>query len=274
LAEALVRASARRSEVRRQKKVAGKMLVFIGAKGGSGVTTITSNFAVALAKQCGRRTALVDMDLQLGDAALAIGLKPEFSIMDALRNSERLDSDFLSTLLTRHQSGLSVLGSPDDYTPFRALDERAGKVLRILREDFSYVIVDAGSNFGSVHEDAFELAECIYLVTEVNIPALRNANRLITHFERSNLGARVEVVLNRFEGRSMEIDEERIAKALTRTPKWKVPNDFSAVRHAQNTGIPIVSEESAISRVLQDMARVACGQPLTAGKKKRFGLFG
>jgi pilus assembly protein CpaE len=274
LAEALVRASARRSEVRRQKKVTGKMLVFIGAKGGSGVTTIASNFAIALAKESGRRVVLVDMDMQLGDAGLAIGLKPEFSIMDALRNADRLDSDLLATLLTRHSSGLSVLAAPDEYTPFRSLDDRAGKVLRTLREDFSYIVVDAGANFGTVHDDLLELAETIYLVTEVNIPALRNAHRLISHFEKSDVADRLELVLNRFDGRGLEIDEERVAKALTRPAKWKIPNDYSAVRRAQNTGIPVASEDTSISRMLFDMARAACGKQVTAAKKKRFGLFG
>src|SRR5262249_55330801 len=72
-AEALVRASARREEVRRQKTSAGKLLVFVGAKGGSGVTTVAANFGVALAKHA--KVALLDLDLQLGEAALTLNLR-------------------------------------------------------------------------------------------------------------------------------------------------------------------------------------------------------
>src|SRR5205085_10381485 len=94
VAEALVRASVRREEVRRHKKTTGKLLVFTGAKGGSGVTTVASNFAVALAKQSGGKAALLDFDLQLGDAALTLGITPKFTALDALENTNRLDSDF------------------------------------------------------------------------------------------------------------------------------------------------------------------------------------
>jgi len=149
--EALVRASARRSEVRRQKKVAGKVLVFAGAKGGSGVTTLASNFAVALTKESGSRVVLVDLDLQLGDAALALGITSKFSAVDALRNVNRLDSHFLSTLLTPHSSGLSVLAASNECTAIHSLSDGAATLLRILREDFSYVVVDAGSDLGHIH---------------------------------------------------------------------------------------------------------------------------
>jgi pilus assembly protein CpaE len=78
IAEALVRASVRRPAIQPAKKVGGKLLVFMGAKGGSGVTTTASNFAIALAKESGKNTVLVDLDLPFGDAALDLGITPEF----------------------------------------------------------------------------------------------------------------------------------------------------------------------------------------------------
>ncbi len=88
IAEALVRASVRRPAARPAKKVGGKLLVFLGAKGGSGVTTIASNFAVALAQESGQSTVLIDLDLPLGDAALDLGITAQFSTANALQNFE------------------------------------------------------------------------------------------------------------------------------------------------------------------------------------------
>lgn len=274
VAEALVRASARVQEVRRQKKVSGQVLVFTGAKGGSGVTTVASNFALALAKEATGKVVLVDLDLQLGDAALTLGITPKFSIVDALRNEQRLDTDFLSGLLTKHDSGLQVLAAPDVYSSFGSLQDSAHKLLRILRDDFSYVVIDAGSNFGSLHESLFDIADTIYLVAQVNIPALRNAHRLMSHFSGLNGARKLEVILNRYNSRFNEIDEQSIAKALTQPPKWKIPNDYSGVRQAQNTGVPLVMTDTPITRVLEQMARTVCGKPAVPAKKKRFGLFG
>jgi len=274
MAEALVRASARVQEVRRQKRVRGQVLVFTGAKGGSGVTTVASNFAVALAKEATGKVALVDLDLQLGDAALTLGMSSKFSIVDALRNEKRLDADFLAGLLAKHDSGLQVLAAPDVYSSFGSLQDSAHKVLRILRDDFSYVIIDAGSNFGSLPENLFDIADTIYLVAQVNIPALRNAHRLISYFSGLNGDHKLEVILNRYNSRFNEIDEQSIAKALTQAPRWKIPNDYSGVRQAQNTGVPVVMADTPITRVLKEMARTVCGKPAVPVKKKRFGLFG
>jgi pilus assembly protein CpaE len=275
LAEALIRASARRVETDRRKKVSGKMLVFLGSKGGAGVTTLASNFAVALHQESGREVALIDLDLQLGDVALVLGITPKFTIVDALHNASRLDSDFVSTLLVEHSSGVSVLAASDQYHPQSSLEDGSlGKLLYILRDEFPYVVVDAGSNLTRVEDLLLELADSIYLVTQVDVPSLRNANRLIAHMDQTgHTQRRMEVIVNRFDPRRIEIDEDRIAKALTRPLHWKMPNDYASVRRAQNTGTPLALENSPVSRALHHMAREACGKISDTAKKKKFGLF-
>ncbi|HSU60782.1 MAG TPA: AAA family ATPase [Bryobacteraceae bacterium] len=274
IGEALVRASARRQEARRQKKTAGKMLVFVGAKGGSGVTTVGANFAVALARESRSKVALVDLELQLGDAALTLGLSAQFSIADALENVHRLDSDFLSTLLIRHDSGVSVLAAPDNFGSFHPSTNGVEKLLRILRDDFPYVVVDAGAYFSDIYGMLFEIADTVYLVTQVNVPELRNANRLVNRYFTGAESGKLQVVLNRFTSRALEIDDNGITKALTRPASWKLPNEYAAVRRAQDAGTPIALDDGAVSRGVAAMARAACGQTVQPEKKRRFGLFG
>ena len=273
IAEALVRASVRRPAARPAKKVGGKLLVFVGAKGGSGVTTIASNFAVALAQESGNNTVLVDLDLPLGDAALDLGINAQFSTANALQEFSRLDSNFLSKLLNKHSSGLSVLAAPDRYTDIQPSSQAVEKLLAVARQDFDYVVVDAGSSLGSTAKVLLGEAATVYLVTQVSISELRNSNRLISEFFRSN-GAKLEVVLNRFTPRSLGIDEENITKALTMPAQWKIPSDYPTARQAQNTATSLALEDSPISRAIRRMARTACGLPPDPEKKKRFGLFG
>ena len=87
-------------------------------------------------------------------------------------------------------------------------------------------------------------------------------------------GSRLEVVLNRFDAKLLDIDEGRITKALTQPAAWRIPSDYQAVRRAQNTGSPLTSENGSVSRIITQMARAACGKTATTEKKKRFGLFG
>ncbi len=273
LAEAMVRASVRRPAPRVSKKTLGKLLVFAGAKGGSGATTVASNFAVALARESGQSTILVDLALPLGDAAIELGINAQFSTVNALQEVGRLDSHFLSKLLVKHESGLSVLPAPDRYTSFRPSDEAVDRLLLVARQDFQYVVIDLGGRRGLHSKALMDEASTFYLITQVSIPELRNSNRMITEFFRTS-GAQLEIVLNRYSPRALGLDDEHVTKALTRPAQWKIPSDYAAVREAQNTATPLASNDSPISRVIRQMARTACGLPTETDKKKRFGLFG
>jgi len=273
VADALVRASVRREEVKRTRKSTGKLFVFAGAKGGSGTTTVASNFALSLAKDSGGKVALVDLDLYLGDAALSLGITPKFSTADALENMSRLDSELLAAMLAKHASGLAVLAAPDAVSGFHITRDGVETLLRVAREKFDFVVVDAGSNPADVCEALFVAATRVYLVAQLSVAELRNANRLITRYFNGADAGRMEVVLNRFVARMAEIDDAAITKALTRPAKWKVPNDFVAARRSQNTGVPLLMEDSLVARAIRDMAWDAAGKPVQPEKKKKFGLF-
>jgi pilus assembly protein CpaE len=272
MAEALVRASALRSANRPAKKTDGKLLVFLSAKGGSGVTTLACNYAVSLAHDSGQKTLLIDLNLPLGDAAINLGIRPRYSIVNALQNSSRLDVSFLSTMLTRHTSGLFVLAAPSEFATAQFSDEAVDKLLRVARQEFDYVVVDAGSRLDLQHTKLFEESATIYLVTQIGIPELRNSNRLIARLAVTG-GPKLSIVINRYDPRSLEIGDEHITKALTRPPEWKIPNNYVAVRRMQNTATSLMEDDSEISRAIQKMTRAVSGQPAISGKKKGFSFF-
>jgi pilus assembly protein CpaE len=273
MAEALVRAAARRSATRLPKKTGGRLLVFLGAKGGAGVTTIACNFAVALAQESGQSTLLIDLDLPLGDAALNLGIVTEYSTVNALQDTSRLDSSFLSKLLTKHSSGVSVLAAPGKFPQFHASNDAIDKLMTVARQEFDNVVVDVGARLDLTDTALFRDAFTIYLVTQAGIPELRNSNRLISQFFTVG-GPKLEIVINRYEPRALGVSDETITKALTRPPTWKIPNDYSSVRQMQNTATPLALGDSPISRLIKQMAISICGQRATQTKKKGFKLFG
>ena len=273
IAEALVRASVRRPTTPTVRKALGKLLVFVGAKGGSGVTTIASNYAVSLARESGQNTMLIDLNLPLGDAALELGVNAQYSTENAIQNFARLDSNFLSKLLVKHSSGLSVLAAPDSYTELHASHEAIEKLLAVARQDFDFVVVDAGSRFDSTCKALFEPGAVVYLVLQVGISELRNANRLVSELFKSS-GAKLEIVLNRYSPRVLGIDEDSITKALTRPPTWKIPNDYSTARNSKDAASPLALKDSPISRVIRQMTKSIYGGTADIKDKKKFGLFG
>jgi pilus assembly protein CpaE len=273
MAEALVRAAARRPAIRPQKKTRGKLLVFLGAKGGAGVTTLACNFAVALAEQSKQSTLLIDLDLPLGDAALNLGIIAEYSTISALQDYVRLDPALLEKLIVKHSSGVRVLAAPGRFPAFHASGEAVDKLITVARQSFDNVVVDVGSKFDAAGTVLYREATAVYLVTQAGIPELRNSNRLISQYFPAE-DKKLEIVLNRYEPKSLGVNHEHIAKALTRSPQWKIPNDYPAVRRMQNTATPLVAVDSPISRLIKKMARTAGGVAEEEPKKKSFKLFG
>ena len=273
MAEALVRASARRPATRPQKKTGGRLLGFLGAKGGDGVTTLACNFAVSLVQESGLNTLLIDLNLPLGDAALNLGIQAEYSTINALQNAARLDWNFLSKLLVKHSSGVSVLAAPGRFPSYDTTDEAVDRLLSVARQEFDYVVVDAGSRLDLMGTSLFKEGSTIYLVIQAGITGLRNSNRLISQYFTGS-GPKLEIVLNRYDPRSLGVAEDQITKALTRPAGWKIPNDYNAVRRMQNTATPLALEDSPMSRIIHQMARTASGLPAIPEKKTGFSFLG
>jgi len=280
MADALARVSARRLEMPVQKSVKrnllqeskGKLLVFMSAKGGAGVTTVACNLAVSLAQDFNQRTLLIDMTLPLGDAALNLGLRSEYSTINALQNFHRLDGGFLQTLIVRHQSGLHVLPAPSEMIGSRFENDAVFKLLRVARQEFEYVVVDAGSHFEAQEAFLIDDAATVYMVTQIGIPELRNSNRLMKQLVVDG-GPKVEIIVNRYDSESSDIDEGQIRKALIQPVNWKIPNDYAAVRRMQNMGTPLNHDDSPIALAIKQMAESICGLTLPPKKKKLLGIF-
>ncbi|HZP05343.1 MAG TPA: hypothetical protein VFB43_10615 [Terracidiphilus sp.] len=270
--EALNRASTRQPGPQ-VEQISCKVLVFLGTKGGCGVTALASNFAVSLAQESERSTLLVDLGLPLGDAAINLGMVPEFSVANAVRETNRLDGNFLRTLLATHASGLCVLAAPSDFRAELSPDtDSINKLMSVARQNFEYVVVDVGSRLDLLGSSLFDESSTVYLITQVGISELRNANRMISQFfprRTDNL----QIVLNRYKPATLLFDDKHIEKALTRPAQWKIPDDYQSARRTQNTATPMALADAPISLAIRQMARAACGLPLEKEEKKRIFSF-
>ncbi|MGA3134812.1 MAG: AAA family ATPase [Terracidiphilus sp.] len=273
MADALARVTVRRPEASAPKRTAAKLFVFLGVKGGCGVTTVASNFAVSLAQESGRKTLLIDLGLPLGDVAIHLGIVANHSTENAFRDSSRLDASFLSSLLAKHSSGLSVLPAPGDLPQTQATMDTINKLLAVARQNFDYVVVDAGSRLDLKDSALFDPSATFYLIVQVGVSELRNANRIISRLFAAG-DRELQIVLNRYAPHALSLDEEHITRALTKPCQWKIPNDFTTARHARNTDTPLALNNSPLSIAIRQMARKACGLPEIQEKKKGFSLFG
>ena len=255
------------------KKARGRLMVFLGAKGGSGVTTIACNLAISVGQESSQSTLLIDLGLPMGDAALNLGIVTEFSTDNAFMDVDRLDGTFLNKLVAKHRSGISVLAAPSKVPKVQASNEAIDRLIKAARQQFENVIVDVGSRLDLMGTALFKDATTIFLVTQAGISELRNSNRVITEF--FNQGSpKLEIVINRYEPRSLGLTDEHITKALNRPVQWKIPDDYAAARQIQNATTPQTVADTPISRLIRQMARSICGLPAIQEKTGGFRLKG
>jgi pilus assembly protein CpaE len=275
LADAL--ANARRRLHRREDRGShGAVIAVTRAKGGMGATTLAAHLAIALAepksrKEKPKRVVAIDLDLQFGDLALHLDLPQTSGMVEVMQDPSRLDSALLAGSLAQHGSGLSILPSPADPVPLDALkSETAGQLIDLARRDFDYVVVDLPLALASWQDTVLGRADKLFLVTQMNVPAIRQTRRLIEILKDEGLfNLPLGVVLNRYVWRLSERAQLRQSeKALDHAFDHYLPNDHKNSLEAINRGLSLfeVRKRAPLCRAIRELA-AACETELKAKRR-------
>ncbi|HKT79053.1 MAG TPA: AAA family ATPase [Vicinamibacterales bacterium] len=235
-----LRRTAQRRETVQGAKPAATTVVFFGAKGGAGTTTLAVNCAVEIARIGKRSTVIVDLKAGLGEVALFLGVKPRYSVIDAIDNLHRLDREFLRELVIKHKSGLEILAGSEHFDRPAAGDATAiEEVFRLLTRQYEYIVIDAGSQINSSTVAALYASDRLFLVGNPDVPSLRNAQRLLERVrELGASGERVRFLLNR-AAEPYPIPPKQIESALGHPIHHTFPSDYKTVSAALNSGVPL-----------------------------------
>jgi pilus assembly protein CpaE len=233
----------RRTAARRQSSGEGQAaitLVFFGAKGGAGTTTVAVNCAVELARLSGQRTIIVDLKPGLGEVGLFLGVRSRYTLVDALDNMQRFDAEFLRELVAKHKSGLDILAGSDTFDRPSGADVSALEdILRHLRDEYGYVVIDAGSQINAGVAASLFAADTIGLVANPDVPSVRNAQRLLERIRQMGASAdRVRLLLNR-AAEPFPIPPAQIEAAIGHPIDHMFPSDYKTVSAALNSGVPL-----------------------------------
>jgi pilus assembly protein CpaE len=237
---AVRRTHTRRESAHASAKPPSVTLVFFGAKGGAGTTTVSVNCAVELARLTKRQTVVVDLKPGFGEVALFLGVRPRFTVLDALENLHRMDKDFLRELLARHKSGLEILAGSEQFERPGAPDAGAVEELfRVLGKTHDYIVVDAGNQVNSCSIAALYAADSIFVVANPDVPSVRNAQRLVDKVRQLGVGGeRIRILLNRASDQHM-VGQKQIETALGYGVHHTFPSDYKTVSTALNSGVPL-----------------------------------
>lgn len=244
-------------------KTLGKVLAFISCKGGSGATFLATNLGYALATLENKRVALIDLNLQFGDASLYVSdKKPLATLADVAQQIQRLDASFLASSMINVAPDFSVLAAPEDPTHANDVKpEQIDAILHLARRHYDFIILDVGHNLDAVSIRALDQADMIYPIMQATLPYVRDGKRLLNVFRSLDYRKdKIHLIVNRYE-KSSEIRLDDMKTAYGTGVFRTIPNHYSAAAASVNQGIPILklTKSSPISRALQEFAHSLSG---------------
>ncbi len=225
------------------KQKEGKIIDVMGSKGGVGTTTVAVNLATTLQKSSGRSAsvALIDMNLLFGEIPVFLNIDSHFNWAEVARNISRLDSTYLMSILTRHESGICVLPSPGGLDGVNVTTpEIIETILAMMKKHFDFVIIDMGQSLDDISLKIMEMSDLVFLVSILSLPCLTNVKKLLWTFRSLGYPPEedVKIIVNRFHKKSL-ISLKEAEEVLKQKIFSLISNDYATTMSAINQGKPI-----------------------------------
>ena len=238
-----------------------KLVSVIKSVGGVGATALLGQLAVRFADQEGKRdreACVIDLDVQFGDVAFQLGMRPTLSVADLLEAGPRLDGDLLRSVATTHSSGLQVVSSPPEMMPLESLhSDQLINIVDLATREFGTVFVDLPANWTNWSLSILAQSDLVLLVTELSVTSLHRARRQLDLIRNQDLHELdVRVVVNRFEkGLLRTIRPADVREALGRDIAYTIVNDHSTMQAAIDRGVPIaeIKRKNALTKDLDTL---------------------
>jgi len=264
LLAALGRITQKRCAPGEKRNRGSQVIAVAGAIGGVGATSIAVNLGCILAKDERNSVALVDLDLCLGDADVFLDTIPDYTLVDVAQNVTRLDFALLKRSLTRHSSGLYLLPRPVQLEDIPLITrEDLQRVIGLMKATFTHLILDLSKSYGSLDMVALEMASQVLLVTQLDLPCLRNVVRLMTSFgHMENMVDKVKIVVNRTGLDTGHISLKKAQETIGKEIFWQLPNEYRTMIDVRNNGVPLLEQapKAPITQAIMGLARAISGE--------------
>ncbi|WP_417453452.1 AAA family ATPase [Kiloniella sp.] len=244
--------------------------IVLGVRGGVGASTVAVNLAWLLAEELKIKTALLDMDIEFGTIALTLDIEPTQGLREALENPERLDSLFISSTTAKLSENLAIMATEENLTEDLSFTQDGVAILmEALSREHQQLIVDTPKSAVKLRKDILSEAGTVILVTEYNLPCLRDTIRAQSLIKTINQDCRVIVVANKTGSTQSAIPASEFAKALGVRVDIEIPEDIKLSIKAANNGKPSVAldPKAKQSKAFIKLAKLVAPTDNTQSKK-------
>ena len=235
-----------------------RIISIAGSGGGVGSTSIAVNLGCALAMDEANSVALIDLDVALGDADVFLDTIPDYTLSDVSQNISRLDFTLLKRSLTKHASGLYLLPRPVQLQDSSTITpDDLQRVIGLLKATFSHVIIDLSKSYSALDLLALQESEHVFLMTQLDLPCLRNVVRLMMSFvEIEGLKDKTHIVVNRVGLDVGQISLKKAKETIGGEIFWQIPNDYRVMSEVRNNGVPLI-QQAPKSNITQSIVGLA-----------------
>lgn len=257
-----------------------RVVAIAGSSGGVGSTSLAVNLGCALAADESNSVALIDLDMALGDADVFLDTIPDYTLADVAQNVSRIDLSLLKRSLTRHSSGLFLLPRPVQLQEAEMIEPQdVQRIIGLLKASFTHVIFDTSKAYSPIDIMAMQEAQHVLLVTQLDLPCLRNVVRLMMSFaEYDDIREKTLIVVNRVGLDSGQISLKKAQETIGDEIFWRIPNDYRVMSEVRNNGVPLLERapKAAITQAVVELAAAIDGDLNVAtqtGDKAGIGRF-
>ena len=240
-----------------------RAVAIAGCSGGVGSTSLAVNLGCALAADESNTVALVDLDMALGDADVFLDTIPDYTLTDVAQNVARIDLSLLKRSLTQHSSGLYLLPRPVQLQESEMIEpEDVQRIIGLLKASFTHLIFDTSKAYSQIDLLAMQEADHVLLVTQLDLPCLRNVVRLMMSFsEFDGLREKTRIVVNRVGLDSGQISLKKAQETIGDEIFWRIPNDYRVMSEVRNNGVPLLERapKAAITQAVVELAAAIDG---------------
>ena len=239
----------------------GKIIAFVGARGGVGSSFIATNFATMLSSEKKRRVVVLDLDLHYGTVSLYLDIKVKYGLKDALENPDNIDRVFVERILNNINEHLCILSSEEPLgEQLRYKIDGIQTLLNHLSKLFHYIIVDIPHYSDIITKNIIGNAQMMILVTDPSIAGLRDSGKLISLFGEEGTARRIVLVMNKVGGfKKGELTPAEFEQALNHKVNHVIPYDSLIPMEYVNQGKTLVGEDNSLALSIRELVNDMLG---------------
>ncbi len=240
-----------------KKSRRSQVISVVGVGGGVGCTSLAINLGCTFAQDPDCSVVIIDLDMALGDADVWLDIIPDYTIQDVAENITRLDYALLKRSLTQHECGAFLLPRPVHVEPVPPMSpDQLQRVIALLKATFTHLVLDLSKAYTPLDLAAMQSSDQIVMVSQLDLPSLRNVVRMSQFLDEQSLGEKLRIVVNRIGLEDSQISLSKALDTIGREVFWQIPNVYSTMVESRNNGVPLVIEapRAKVTRGIEQLA--------------------